>query len=73
MRMGGNAGQDLDLTGLHELHRAGVLVPMFRVKLELGQVDYGIEVAASRNSKHSTSTVISDLYTGASEGPAAVV
>ncbi|WP_211768780.1 hypothetical protein [Kutzneria sp. CA-103260] len=50
-----------------------MLVPMFRVKLELGQVDYGIEVAASRNSKHSTSTVISDLYTGASEGPAAVV
>jgi hypothetical protein len=61
---------------LEELHRCGVLVPLFRVDLEPVAGASGIDISASRTAQQVHTTVIGELLRGAAEGraldPAAV-
>ncbi|GAA3260979.1 hypothetical protein ACFO1B_55475 [Dactylosporangium siamense] len=58
----------LDVSGLQELHRLGVLVPFYRVDIDGGDSVRAIAVADSLTPRHSRSTVLSELYLGAGEG-----
>jgi hypothetical protein len=55
---------------LEELHRCGVLVPLFRVDLAPGPGTQGIDLSASLTAQHVHTTVIGELLRGAAEGRA---
>ncbi len=55
---------------LEELHRCGVLVPLFRVDLTPGPDAQPIDLSASLTAQHVHTTVIGELFRGASEGRA---
>ena len=61
---------------LHELHRGGVLVPLFRVDLTPTPRRAGIDISDSLTARHVLTTYINELLRGAAEGrvsdPAAV-
>ncbi|WP_308468522.1 hypothetical protein [Rathayibacter soli] len=61
-------GRDLDLSGLEELHRRGVLVPMFCVSIDDADPSRRRDTSASLTPKHVHSTVVSELYRAAQEG-----
>jgi hypothetical protein len=56
---------------LEELHRHGVLIPMFRVDLAPGDPSRQIDLTGSLTAKHGHTTLISELLSGAAEGRAA--
>jgi hypothetical protein len=53
---------------LQELHRGGVLVPLFRVDLTPRSDVPGIDVSDSLTAKHVRTTFINELLRGAAEG-----
>jgi hypothetical protein len=53
-----------------ELHRQGLLVPLFRVDLTPGEPEGVIDIAASLTAQQVTGTVTSQLYFAAAEGRA---
>ena len=55
---------------LEELHRRGVLVPLFRVDLAPSPAAEGMDLSASLTAQHVHTTVINELLRGASEGRA---
>jgi hypothetical protein len=55
---------------LEELHRCGVLVPLFRVDLAPVPGTRGIDLSASLTAQHVHTTVIGELLRGAAEGRA---
>ncbi|MHB8294338.1 MAG: hypothetical protein ACYDH5_06850 [Acidimicrobiales bacterium] len=63
-------GWRLDVGALEELHRTGVLVPFFRVRLGDPDPDERIDVAGSLTRRHVTSTVESELFRAAVDGRA---
>jgi hypothetical protein len=56
---------------LEELHRCGVLVPLYRVDLAPVPGTGGIDLSASLTAQHVHTTVIGELLRGAAEGRAA--
>lgn len=62
--------------GLRELHRVGLVVPMFRVGVHDGDSYRVVDVSGSRHSQHTPDLMLSELYRAAIEGrisdPAAV-
>jgi hypothetical protein len=67
-RIGALGGWKLDLSGFEDLHRTGVLVPFYRVRLFDPDPEQAIDVAASRTLYRIGSTVTNELYRGAAEG-----
>ena len=55
---------------LQELHRGGVLVPLFRVDLTLRPDASAIDISASLTAKHVFTTHINELFRAAAEGRA---
>lgn len=55
---------------LEELHRQGLLVPLFRVDLTPGEPQHVIDVTTSLTAQQVTGTVTSQLYAAAAEGRA---
>jgi hypothetical protein len=55
---------------LEELHRCGVLVPLFRVDLTPRPDVPGIDISTSVTAQHVHTTVINELLRGAAEGRA---
>ena len=53
---------------LEELHRCGVVVPLFRVDLTPGPKARGIDLSTSLTAQHVHTTAINELLRGASEG-----
>jgi hypothetical protein len=53
---------------LEELHRCGVLTPLFRVNLTPSPEAEGIDISTSMIAQHVHTTVASELLRGASEG-----
>jgi hypothetical protein len=66
IRMAG--GWRLDVSGLEELHRQGLVVPFFRVDLADGGPERAIDVTESLTARHIHTTLIAQLYIGAAEG-----
>ncbi len=64
------AGWDLDRSGLEDLHRHGVVVPLFCVRLTEGDPAQRLETSASLTRQHVHWTIISELYAAADEGRA---
>ncbi len=64
------ADRDLEMTGLEELHRHGVLVPMFCVSLSKGRRARRIATSGSATRQHVHSTIVSELYLAAEDGRA---
>ena len=64
------ADRDLDITGLEELHKHEVLVPMFCVSISAGDWARRIDASASSTRQHVHATIISELYAAAEEGRA---
>lgn len=64
------SGWRLDDRALEELHRTGVLVPLFRVRLGDPAPDQRVDVADSLTFRHVTSTVEHELFLAALEGRA---
>lgn len=66
----------IDRQLLEELHRHGILVPLFRVDLTPAQGVPGVDISASLTAQHVHTTVVNELLRGAPEGrvvdPAAV-
>jgi hypothetical protein len=60
----------LDTHALEELHRTGILVPFFRVRLADPDPDDRIDVGDSLTLRHVTSTVEHELFRAAVEGRA---
>lgn len=58
----------IDAQVLEELHRWGVLVPLFRVDLTPGPDAQGIDLSTSLTARHVHTTVINELLRGAAEG-----
>jgi hypothetical protein len=58
----------LDLSGLEELHRTGVLVPFYRVRLDNGDPDQTIDLSESRTLRLVPGTITNELFRGAHEG-----
>lgn len=56
---------------LEELHRHGVLIPLFRVDLTAGESHRQVDVSDSLTAKHVHTTYIAELLRGAAEGRAA--
>lgn len=56
---------------LEELHRHGVLIPMFRVDLTPGDLSRQIDTTDSLTAKHIHTTLVAELLRGAAEGRAA--
>lgn len=56
---------------LEELHRCGVLIPLFRVDLTPGEARRQIDISNSLTARRAHSTFISELLCGAAEGRAA--
>src|SRR5262249_51612285 len=56
---------------LEELHRHGVLIPLFRVDLTAGDARRQIDLTDSLTAKHVHTTLESELLRGAAEGRAA--
>jgi hypothetical protein len=53
---------------LEELHRHGVLIPLFRVDLTSGDPHRRVDLSESLTAKHVHTTFISELFRGAAEG-----
>jgi hypothetical protein len=68
VRVGGYRGHDLNRSALEELHRVGVLVPLYRVDLANPSPDRVVDVSASRNSHGGLNTVPGELYLAAVDG-----
>jgi hypothetical protein len=66
IRMAG--GWRLDVSGLEELHRRGLLVPFYRVDLADGVPERAVDVTDSLTARHVHTTLIAQLYGGAAEG-----
>jgi hypothetical protein len=66
------AGRNLPINEqvLEELHRCGVLVPLFRVDLTPSPGAVEIDISASLTAQNVHTTVISELFRGAAEGRA---
>jgi hypothetical protein len=64
------AHRDLDITGLEELHKRKVLVPMFCVSIEQGDSAQRVDTTGSLTRQHVHATIISELYAAAEEGRA---
>ncbi len=56
---------------LEELHRHGVLVPLFRVDLTAGEPSRQVDISDSLTAKHVLTTLVGELLRGAAEGRAA--
>jgi hypothetical protein len=68
VRVGGARGQELDSSGLQELHRLGILIPLFRIDLAAGDPGRVVDVTGSRNCHGGLTTVLSELYRAAMDG-----
>jgi hypothetical protein len=66
LRMAG--GRHLDLSGLEELHRHSILVPMFCVRLGSGDPQRAIDTAGNLTRKHVAATIVWELFAAADEG-----
>jgi hypothetical protein len=64
------SGWRLNASGLEELHKQGVLVPLYCVRLDDGDPSKRIDVSNNLTWQHVHSTKISQLYAAASEGRA---
>jgi hypothetical protein len=53
---------------LEELHRHGILVPLFRVDLAPTDRKSVLDVSASLTARHVATTLVSELYRGIAEG-----
>lgn len=53
---------------LEALHRAGALVPLFRVGLSVGRPSRAIDMAGSRTPEVDRSTVVTELFAAAADG-----
>jgi hypothetical protein len=60
----------LDVAALEELHRHGVLVPLFRIDLTAADPQNRIDVSGSLTAQHVTNTVPAELFQAADEGRA---
>ncbi len=58
----------LDVAVLEELHRQGVLVPLFRVDLADSNRHWHIDISGSLTAQHVTNTIPSELFRAADEG-----
>jgi hypothetical protein len=58
----------LDVAGLEELHRHGVLVPLLRVDLGDADPERRIDVSGSLTAQHVTNTIPAELFRAADEG-----
>lgn len=56
---------------LEELHRHGVLIPLFRVDLAAGEPGRQVDISDSLTAKHVLTTFVGELLRGAAEGRAA--
>jgi hypothetical protein len=61
-------GWRLDVRALEELHRTGILVPFFRVRLEDPDTEERLDVSGSLTLRHVTSTVTNELFRAAADG-----
>lgn len=68
VRIGGTRGRDLDRSGLEELHRQSIIVPLYRVDLHGGGPARAVDVSGSRHSRGGLPTVLSELYQAARVG-----
>jgi hypothetical protein len=62
------ADRDLDISGLEELHKHEVLVPMFGVGIGDGDPTRRIDTTHSSTRQHLHTTIISQLYAAAEDG-----
>lgn len=56
---------------LEELHRHGILVPLFRVDLTAGEPSRRVDLSESLTAQHVHTTLVSELLHGATDGRAA--
>ncbi len=61
----------IDAQVLEELHRHGVLIPLFRVDLTAGDSSHQVDLSDSLTAKHIRTTVVFELCSAAAEGRAA--
>jgi hypothetical protein len=61
-------GRALDLPGLEELHRHGILVPLFCVTLEPPSPRRRLDVAGSLTLRHVNTTHVNQLFLAAADG-----
>jgi hypothetical protein len=66
IRMSG--GWRLNISGLQELHRQGLLIPFFGIDLSPGDAAKAIDVSESITWRQVHHTVVSELYSAASQG-----
>lgn len=66
IRVGGQ--HRLDLAGLEELHKCGVLVPLFRVSLDAGEPKRSVDLTQSVSAKTAHNTIPLELYAAAADG-----
>jgi len=59
---------DLDVSGLQELHRHGILVPFYCVSIADEPTGKPIDVSASLTAQHVHGTQVSELYRAAADG-----
>jgi hypothetical protein len=59
---------NLEVAGLEELHRHGILVPLFRVDLTGPDPEQRIHISASLTAQHVTNTIPAELFRAAGEG-----
>lgn len=62
------ADRVLDLSGLEELHRTGVLIPFYRVRLDNGDPEQAIDLSDSRTLKLVPGTITNEAFRGAHDG-----
>lgn len=60
----------LDVAALEELHRHGILVPLFRIDLTAADPQRHIDVSGSLTAQHVTNTIPAELFGAADEGRA---
>lgn len=64
------AGFDLDQSGLEDLHRQGIIVPLYCVHLSEGDPSSRLDTSSSLTRHHVRWTIISELYAAADDGRA---